>query len=600
MLQPPLAVRRRAPSACVGAFFALLLTALPLPGALAAQAAQAAQAAEAAEATEDAGASPLERILALGRDDNRVQDHLRVLTQELGPRLTSSSNLERAERWCRDRFASWGLDARLEQYDEWAVGFDRGTSSGRMVAPEERELTFITRAWSRGTDGPVRGPAVLEPESLDEMDTWAAGVGGAWVVQRARARGEQLPRDLRRAIRAATDAAGVLGTIRSGSRDGRLVMSGRAPGSMDELPETVAITLHTDDCADLVARLGRGEPVELEFNIDNRFRRGPIPLHNVLADIRGTEFPDEFVLVQAHLDSWDGAEGACDNGTGVATTLEAARLLALAGVRPRRTIRFVLYSGEEQGLHGSRGYVREHADELEHTSVVLNHDNGTKYLAGIGATEAMRADFEWVFAPVRSLDAGRPFEIRAVEGLRPGPSDHAPFVRAGVPGFHWSQSNEGYRRVHHTQHDVFAAADSADQQHSALVAAIAAYRFASLDGLVDRTFMAVPEARKMGVYLAGTEIQRVLAGKAQDAGWQVGDVVLAIDGTAVETQAELVSALQAGGPRKVVSLRRGGATIESVLDYTDDPAEVEREARRKHFEERAQLGDGPETEDDEG
>jgi len=137
----------------------------------------------------------------------------------------------------------------------------------------------------------------------------------------------------------------------------------------------------------------------------------------VVAEIPGSDTPDEFVIVGGHLDSWDGATGATDNGTGIATTLEAARILVKAGVKPRRSIRFMLWSGEEQGLLGSRAYVKAHPELLPKVSAVLVHDGGTNYLSSLGGTEAMMSDFQEVFAPVMSLDPKFPFEVKKIAGL---------------------------------------------------------------------------------------------------------------------------------------------------------------------------------------
>jgi len=224
---------------------------------------------------------------------------------------------------------------------------------------------------------------------------------------------------------------------------------------------------------------------------------------------------------------------------------------------------------------------------------VFNHDHGTNYLAGLAVTPPLRADFERVFAPIRALDPERPFEIAEVDGLVPGPSDHAPFVRAEVPAFFWQQGPEGYRRIHHTQHDVFEAANHADQEHSALVVALAALGVANLDHQLDRTDLLLPGERKMGVLLEGTQVTRVMNGRARDAGWQVGDVIVSIDGTAVETRRAVVSELQRGGPRKEVRLRRGEELIESELDYSDDPEEPRRARLRKRQAAREQAAPDP-------
>jgi hypothetical protein len=366
-----------------------------------------------------------------------------------------------------------------------------------------------------------------------------------------------------------------------GARDGRVITGGSWDVDLEALSQLVRVVVEYTQYDSLVESLRAGETVELEFDIAAEFVSGPVEQFNVVAELRGSEFPQEYVIVQGHIDGWDGAQGACDNGTGVATTLEAARLLSGLGIAPRRTIRFVLYSGEEQGLFGSRGYVRRHEEELERISIVLNHDNGTNFLRGIGPTSAMLADFEEVFAPIQELDPERPFELRVSPGLTPGPSDHAPFIEAGVPAFHWDQSEEGYRRLHHTQHDTLAEVNDADQSHSSRVVALAAWRFAALDHLVDRTRMRQPSPRRMGVYLNqddGRLVDSVVEGSlAAGAGWQAGDRILAIDDVVVESRGEIQAELQRGGPRKVVRLERAGAELETVLDYSEDPMERERQ-----------------------
>src|SRR4030095_14839470 len=187
----------------------------------------------------------------------------------------------------------------------------------------------------------------------------------------------------------------------------------------DKLPTRASITLLAAEHKDIVDRLAAGDAVQLEFDIRNWFLEGPIALDNVIAEIPGTEKPGEFVVVGGHLDSWDGATGATDNGTGCATTLEAARLLVKAGVKPKRTIRFMLWGGEEQGLLGSAGWIKKHKDELEKISAVLVHDGGTNYCAGINATAPMDKDFQTIFEPVKNLDPEMPFTVREVKGLSP-------------------------------------------------------------------------------------------------------------------------------------------------------------------------------------
>ena len=545
----------------------------------------------------------VERVIELGRTDSRVQEHLDYLVNRIGPRLTSSSNLERAEQWAVQQLRSWGLDARLERWGEFAVGFDRYPWSGRILARDgsgDTELEFTTPAWTPGTPGPVRGHAMLKPETAEELDARRDEFAGAWILTRPRdMRGS---RDDRQAVDEGLAEIAVAGEIRRTSHDTLVHTGGRSNVEWDDLPTRVSIRLQGEQFDALQKRLVEGERVELEFDIDNRFRRGPIPLYNVIADIVGTEFPDEIVLVGGHLDSWDGATGTNDNGTGVSTTLEAARLLMESGARPRRTIRFALWSGEEQGLLGSRAYVEAHPELMEKISAVLIHDGGTNYLSGIAGPPALADELRWAFEPVVDLDAELPFEVVENEGLnaRGGSSDHAPFVQAGVPGFFWQQSGRSsYPFVHHTQNDVFEHAIAEYQRHSAMVVAVGAYNLAQLDEPLDRTGLIRKQAprRLMGVFLEDTTITGLTdGGKAQEAGWKEGDVIVSIDGVAVANRGEVGRELRRGGPLKTIVLQRGEETFESTLDYSDLEPEEPEETRTAEAAEPAKQDDETPTE----
>jgi hypothetical protein len=254
-----------------------------------------------------------------------------------------------------------------------------------------------------------------------------------------------------------------------------------------------------------------------------------------------------------------------------------------AGARPERTIRFMLWSGEEQGLLGSRAYVEQHADLMPKVSAVLVHDGGTNYLSGIGVTPEMHAQMTEVFAPVTKLDAKKSFAVKVVEALRPGGSDHSPFIAAGVPGFFWDQDGQAdYQKVHHTQHDILAESREDYQQHSAMVVAIAAYNLANLDALLERKNSAPIARRRLGVALDGMVVESLEGdeSKAKAAGWKPGDKILSIDGKAIEGMGGLFRALQQGGPKKTIRLQRGRKTIATTVDWTDLGAEGERERRQ--------------------
>jgi hypothetical protein len=557
----------------------------------------------------------VQRIVSAAREESRVMEHLDVLCNRIGARLTGSDNLTNACEWARQRFAEFGIDnARLEPWGEFPVGFNRGPWFGRVVEPEPRGLEFVTMAWSAGTKGTVRGKAVLAPKDQKELDEAKAKgtLVGAWVLmppppagafgggrfggRRAdtpkadtpkaetpkseapkadtpKADTPRLDPAFLRTLRKELEAAKVAGFVGASSRE-LLLTSGAHRISWDKLPSIPSVTLLRKQYDEIAGWLKAGKPVALEFDIRNYFKKGPIKLYNVIADIPGTEKPDEYVIVGGHIDSWDGATGATDNGTGVSTTLEAARILMKSGLKPKRTIRFMLWSGEEQGLLGSAAYVKSHKDLMPRISAVLVHDGGTNYLSGIGATEAMLADFEQVFAPIKELDPAYPFEVRKVSGLMGGGSDHASFLSSNVPGFFWGQrgGRAVYQHTHHTQFDTYDAAIPEYQTHSSLVVALGASGIANLDHLLSREKLrssgALGNRRTLGVQLDEMTVSEVLdEGVAQKGGMKEGDVILKIDGTKVADALDLRGALQAGGPKKVVTVLRNGKEVELKLDW---------------------------------
>jgi len=204
---------------------------------------------------------------------------------------------------------------------------------------------------------------------------------------------------------------------------------------------------------------------------------------NTVAEIRGTEKPDEVVIVGAHIDSWDLGTGATDNGTGTIAVLEAARSLVKSGVQPKRTIRFILFPGEEQGLNGSRAYVKAHKDELNKVSGVLVHDTGTGRVLTIGLMHdyAAKETMDRVlYSFARSAGLVEP-SLRTEGG-----SDHVPFDEAGVPAFWCVQDNVDYDRTHHSQADTFDRVRFDDLMQGAQVLAAWAYNTAQLPDMLPR------------------------------------------------------------------------------------------------------------------
>ena len=520
----------------------------------------------------------VDRIVATARGDDRSMEHLDALCNRIGPRLTGSDNLQNACEWGRDRFAAFGAEgARLEAWGEFPVGFNRGPWSGRVVEPEVRVLQFATPAWSAGTKGLVRGKAVMAPTTDEELDALKPSLKGAWVFTPAPQPGRSQPKaDFLEKVGKALDENGAAGVVRPGR--GELIHTdGNYRITWDKLPTRSSVRLLQAQFDEIVGWLKAGKDVLVEFDIRNHFEKGPIPLYNVVADIPGVDKPDEYVIVGGHLDSWDGATGATDNGTGIATTLEAARILIKAGVKPRRTIRFMLWTGEEQGLLGSRAYVKAHPELVSKVSAVLVHDGGTNYLSSIRATEAMMSDFQQVFAPIVNLDANFPFEVKKVDGLMGAGSDHTSFLNVDVPGFFWGQSGKAsYPHTHHTQFDTFDAAVPAYQAHSSLVVAMAAYGIAELDHLLSREKLRAPafaNRRRLGARLEGLTVTSLVEDSvAEKGGMLAGDVLLSIDGTKLTDAESITRALAASGSKKKVVVVRDGKEVELALEWVTPPA----------------------------
>jgi carboxypeptidase Q len=295
--------------------------------------------------------------------------------------------------------------------------------------------------------------------------------------------GDPFQRELAEFLR--TEGAAV--TLRdSGKPHNLLVTTGGWPRNTDRgnAPEPMPSLFIAHEHYALLYRLAtRPAPAvtKVEVEINNRFVPGPITVYNTVGEIPG-EKADEFVVVGAHLDSWDLAQGTTDNGTGSCIVLETARLLARSGVKPKRTIRFVLFTGEEQGLHGSRQYVQRHKEEMPKTSVALVHDTGTGKVLGFGlqGREAIKPIMERELVSLKNVGFTG-VTLRFMSG-----TDHQSFEAENVPGFACAQDMDEYRLTHHTQSDTFDKAKEPNLIQGAQVMAVTAMRVANLENLLPR------------------------------------------------------------------------------------------------------------------
>ncbi|WP_219134315.1 M28 family metallopeptidase [Janthinobacterium sp. UMAB-60] len=455
------------------------------------------------------GDATARRIVALGTSDPRAMDWLDILSNRFGGRMAGSDAYTHAAQWARMQLQQWGVQAELEEAGQMPAGFNRGPWSGKMLAPQDLPLRMATPAYSAGTRGVQQGLAILGPATLEEAQQRSAQFKGKWVLTGGEnGGGGRDGKTIHKpgAITRLLMQAGALGTIQSGEEP--LYAASAAPATWATLPTLPDIKLAAPHYADIRQRLARGEAVTLEFDIRNWFYPGPVTYHNVVARIPGTEKPEEIVLIGAHLDSYDGGTGAADNGGGVATMLEAMRLLALSEAKPRRSIMLVAFGAEEIGRKGSFAFAERHAGELKHIVMMLNRDGRPGAIDGIAIPTAWRPAFGRVeqalqdIHPVFGFAAtinDVPRDASKAMNARSG-SDDAVFSLHGVPTPKFTVLGDfDYARVHHTVQDTYdkVLPFSAAQQYSAIAIALSAYEVAN----------APEEISRNGYYRAAKAVQ---------------------------------------------------------------------------------------------
>jgi hypothetical protein len=457
-------------------------------------------------------------IIAQATDHSEVMKNLQYLSDVIGPRLSGSPAMRRANDWTMQRFRDYGLEATIEAYP-FGVTWERGEASLWLTSPFRRQVEAHSWAWTEGTPkgAAMSGPVIRINGSADSLDAYLPKVKGAWLVmgepamiwnpdgppmtaadstamrdaqQRRMAAFQRPGRDTsaagRRAMQQANydrawklRKAGALGVLTDGAKEfGLLTMSG-SPNSVSPLPNLV---VSHEDFLLLNRLMERGETPRVTGKVTNTLGGKPVEQYNTIGEIRGSEKPDEIVILGAHLDSWDLGTGVTDNGTGSMVVLEAARAIMQSGVKPKRTIRFILFSGEEQGLMGSRAYAAAHAAEADRIQAVLVLDNGTGRITGQALQGRDELEQLWkdLLAPVASLGA------TGVRKGNKGGTDHLSFIPYGVPGFNFDQETRGYNHTHHSQVDTYDHAVPGDLIQASAVMAVTAMELANLDVLLPR------------------------------------------------------------------------------------------------------------------
>ncbi len=463
----------------------------------------------------------LQKIIEAGTRDNRVMTWNDYASNRFGGRETGSNAYNDATAWAVWQFRQWGLEAELEEAGEVPVGFNRGPWSGKMTKPAEKSLFFSTPSFTAGTKGVQRGPVVVlksdpfsipgrnaTPENiekkraavsqaLEELQSRKSSFNGAWVLIAGESTG--FARDGRRGTPEYSDAqlippltkalvdAGALGTIQMSKEEPFRILDGYVE-SWDKLPVLPDIKLVERQYNEIKSMVEKGEPVELEFDIRNWFKMGPVKYHNVVATLRGSTHPDEYVIMGGHFDCFSGATGAVDDGSGFAPGMEAIRMIQAVGAKPKRSIVFMLFAAEESGLVGSLAWLKKHPEAHAKIVAMINRDGSPSAITGAAVPETWYSDFQKITAPLVTLNPKWPFKLERTmpraHATSPGGSDHSSFEMSSVPTLSFrTQTNYSYMHAWHTLYDTYneLVPYTEHQQHSALATAVVVYGIANLD-----------------------------------------------------------------------------------------------------------------------
>jgi len=531
--------------------------------------------AEVQPATESLDLNMYQRIRDEGLNHSHVMEFASALTDGIGPRLTGSPNLMKANDWTRDTLTRIGLvNAHLEDWGEFGMGWQQLNAWARMVEPDTAVLILQATPWSPATSGPVTGDVVyVSIQSDKDFDEYRGKLAGKIVLFGAmrpvppvdkplfdRDTGKDLedmaeypvspyPGDrspeAEAALRARMERRKLLDQVAQffadekvaaviePSRDG--ADGGGSGGTIFDDNGTfldraqyradhalkVPVAVAAIESYGRLYRLTQAHvPVRVQIDIDTRVTGEHEHGYNTIAEIPGVDpkLKDQVVMLGAHLDSWIAGTGATDNGAGVVVAMEAVRILESLGVKPRRTIRIALWTGEEQGLFGSMGYCKQHfgsaklstapdqmalpeflrrrdgpfeaTPEQKLISVYFNVDNGSGRIRGIytqGNAAAAPIFAQWM-APLKDLG------VTAITERDTGGTDHLSFDAAGIPGFQFIQDDLDYEsRSHHSNEDVYERLQPADLKQIATVEAIFVYNAAQRDQMMPRKPFPQPE-----------------------------------------------------------------------------------------------------------
>lgn len=428
--------------------------------------------------SEDGTGPALTKIAGEATMDSHAFEYLGELSDQIGARVTGSPAEHKAEEWGASKMRTIGLEnVHLEKYTIWK-GWTRGTADIQMLTPVPRKLHADSMGWTGSTpkEGVEGDVVTVNMFDLDDEIRQASRLKGkiALVVREGHPTegGASLFADFGNFLRAA-HKAGVAAVIggQAGAKSTGMNLTHTGILGFDADFAIPVLSMTEEDQGQLERLIEKKITPRLRLNVQNTFTEGPAETANVVGEIRGREHPEQILVVGAHLDSWDLAEGTTDNGSGVATVLGAAEAIMRSGERPRRTIRFVLFTGEEQGLDGSFAYIKQHQSEIANHlgDLVLDEGQGPVKSFMLGG----RDDLVDVFQPFAdALTNIHPVQVN--DRVESG-TDTLPFSMEGLPGINMNQDTTDYRYTHHSQADALDAQKPDVLTQNAMLMALTAY-----------------------------------------------------------------------------------------------------------------------------
>ena len=481
----------------------------------------------------------VEKIRNEGMNNSKVMDIAFYLTDVNGPRLQGSPGYTKAANWAKNKLSEWGLqNAMLEPWGNWGKGWELERSYIAMTAPYYRPVIGFPKSWTSGTGGlkqaeviiidakdsvelmnskgKLRGKIILLPRTDTLKPTYLPD-GSRWNdedlqkmavydpanaanARRGNFSGQRPTQTVNiNVLRNFAKQEGVIAMLSTSprGRDGTLFVSGGGSYAVNAPENLLDIMLAYEDYMTIYRLAKNNIPVKLEVDVKTKFHTTDSKGYNVVAEFPGTDpkLKEELVMLGGHLDSWHASMGATDNAAGCAVMMEALRILKAVGAKPRRTIRIALWGGEEQGLHGSRNYVRNHFMDTaarkpnaahEKVSVYFNLDNGTGKIRGVYLQNntAVKPIFTKWLEPFGDLGA------RTITLQNTGGTDHLAFDGIGLPGFQFIQDEIEYdTRTHHTNMDSYDHLQADDLKQASTIIASFVYHAAQRDEKIPRKAM---------------------------------------------------------------------------------------------------------------